>query len=104
MSGFEKYEVAGQQRILNVLIRLAGHEVNGLTPGEVAQAAGTRPANATRDLANLAIAGLAEQIPETKRWRLAPKLIQIALAYTAAMQRAENKLSETKQRFSRDPS
>jgi len=99
----EKYRSSSQQRILRVLIALAGHEITGLTPGDVARAAEVTPSNATRDLNNLAIAGLAEQIQSDGRWRLGPKLIQIALSHTQGMDRASGRLAEVKQRYSREP-
>ncbi len=99
----DKYRSSTQQRILLCLTRLAGHEVNGMTPGELARVARITPANATKDLANLAIAGLAEQMPDTGRWRLGPKIIQMALAHMQGIERAKGKLNETEQRYSRAP-
>jgi hypothetical protein len=49
------------------------------------------------------IAGLAEEIVGTGRWRLTPKLIQIAVAFQFAVEQAERKLGEMKQRYTRTP-
>lgn len=97
-----QYESASQQKLLSILTRLAGHEVGGLTPGEISQACGVAPASVTRYLANLQLAGLVEQM-ETKRWRLGPKMVQIAIAHMHGLDRASAKLNETQQRYSREP-
>lgn len=96
-----QYANEGQQRILALLQALAGHEITGLLPGEIARLQGCSASLVTRDLANLQIAGYAEQLPETGRWRLAPELVQIALKHMAALDRAQTRLDETRSRFSR---
>lgn len=93
----------GQQRLLALIRVLAGNEVHGLAPGEIAKAQSCSPSLVTRDLANLKEAGFAEQIVETGRWRLGPALVQVALAHTREIEKAERKLAETRQRFSRTP-
>lgn len=91
----------GHQRLLRLIRTLAGNEVHGLAPGEIAKAQDCSPSVVTRDLANLREAGFAEQIVETGRWRLGPALVQVALAHAREIEKAERKLAETKQRFSR---
>jgi len=95
------YTHEGQQRVLRLLLLLAGHEITGLAPADIAKQQGCNASAVTRDLANLAEAGLAEQVPETGRWRLAPQIVQIALRHMAALDRAEQRLAETRNRFSR---
>jgi DNA-binding IclR family transcriptional regulator len=90
-----------QQRILRLLMLLAGNEVTGVRPSEVAMLQKCSPPVATRDLANLRSAGLAELVPETDRWRLAPAVVQIALKHMLALERAETRLAETRNRYSR---
>jgi DNA-binding IclR family transcriptional regulator len=97
----DQYTCAPQQRILTLLTVMAGHEVHGLAPSEIAQAQQCSAAIVTRDLANLRQAGMAEQVPETNRWRLAPRIVQIAVQHQVALDRAERRLSETRQRYSR---
>lgn len=97
------YTNAAQQRVLKIVQLLAGNEFSGLVPMDLAKALDTNPSNVTRDLANLQAAGLAEQIPETGRWRLGPKLIQIALAFSEHVIRSADRLNELKQRYSRLP-
>jgi DNA-binding IclR family transcriptional regulator len=68
------YTHAGQQRLLQLLMRLFGHEMHGVTLTEVSQWMSIAPV-ALRDLHNLQEAGLAEQLADS-RWRLTPKLPQ----------------------------
>lgn len=95
------YTNEAQQRILRLLITLAGNEVTGLKPSEIAALQGCPPPMVTRDLANLRTAGLAELVPETDRWRLAPQMVQISMKHMAALDRAETRLAETRNRYSR---
>jgi DNA-binding IclR family transcriptional regulator len=97
------YVNESQQRVLRVMLALSGREVEGLAPGELAKGLSISPANVTRDLANLREAGLAEEIVDTGRWRLTPKLVQIGVAMQLSVDEAERKLAETKSRYSRAP-
>lgn len=98
-----QYDNAAQQRALRLVGILAGHELHGIAPKDMADSLGVSAGTITRDLHNLREAGMAEQIQETGRYRLAPKLVQIALAHMTAMDRAERQLGEIKQRFTREP-
>lgn len=103
-----KYHCAAQQRILRVMLALAGHEMDGLSATEIARGIGQRGESATvnsvfRDLHNLAEAGLAEQLPDSDRWRLAPRLVQIAAAHQRHLERSAQRLAEVQQRYSRQP-
>lgn len=97
------YINAAQQRLLKVIVLLAGNEFNGLAPSDLAKALNTNPSNITRDLANLKEAGIAEQLGDTGRWRLGPKLIQIAVAFSDHVSRASARMSELQQRYTRQP-
>lgn len=97
------YTNEAQQRLCKVILLLAGNEFNGLAPSEIAKALGTNPSNVTRDLDNLRTAGLAEELPDTGRWRLGPRLIQIALAFSSHVSRMSDRLGELQQRYSRLP-
>ena len=93
-----------QRRILKVVLALAGNELLGLAPVEIQRAVGIPNASTvTRDLDVLRDMGLAEQIEETGRWRLGPRLVQIAVAHANQMTRAEKRLGEIRQRYSREP-
>jgi len=96
----DRYINAAQQRVLALQFRLAGHEIEGIAPGELAAALGTSASNITRDLANLKEAGVAEKLPN-ERWRLAPRVVQISTAYALALKTAQDHVNETAQRFGR---
>ena len=97
----DQYTHEGQQRILRLVTLLAGHEITGVAPADIARQQGCNASAVTRDLANLQQAGWAEQVPETGRWRLSPQIVQISVAHAAAMQRAQSRLDETRNRYSR---
>lgn len=97
------YDNAGQQRILRALLVLAGNEFQGVAPGELAKAMGESPSTATRDLHNLKEVGFAEQIQETGRWRLGPKVIQLSFAFQTELTRARQRLDEITLRYTRQP-
>lgn len=98
-----RYDNSSQLRILRALMVLAGQELHGVAPGELAKSLQVSPSIVTRDLHNLREAGFAEPIQETGRWRLGPKLVQIAVAFAHGVSRAETRLAEIKNRYSREP-
>lgn len=100
MSTPTRYINAAQQRVLQMLMRLAGNEIEGIAPTELALALRTSASNVTRDLANLREAGMAEPL-ESGRWRLTPRVVQISLAASASFGKAQDRLDEARQRFSR---
>ncbi len=95
------YINAAQQRILQMLMRLAGHEVEGISPSELSAALRTSASNVTRDLANLKEAGMAEPLGDN-RWRLTPRVVQVSLAAATAFARSQDRLDEIRNRYSRD--
>lgn len=105
-----QYTCAAQQRLLAVQMALAGHEVDGISLMEIVHAlsirAGKEPKsqknNIFRDLHNLREAGLAEQLPDSERWRLAPRLVQVATAHQRYLERAAARLDEVRQRYGRE--
>jgi len=97
----DKYLNDAQQRILELIACLSGNEIEGLAPGEIAKLTGASPSQVTRDLANLRHRGWAEQLPTTGRWRLGPEIVQITTRHMTALDRAERRLAETRNRYSR---
>lgn len=90
-----------QQRILRLVVLLGGHEVTGLNAGEIAKALACSASVVTRDTRNLEHAGLAEKVPETDRWRLSPVVVQISVQHAAGLDRAQRRLDEIRNRYSR---
>jgi DNA-binding IclR family transcriptional regulator len=95
----DRYINAAQQRVLKILLMLAGHEVNGLLPSELAKAMRTSNSNITRDLANLKEAGIAEQREETGGWALTTRVAQISVKVLTAMNKAKEHLDEMQKRY-----
>ena len=83
------------QRTLRVMRVMAGHEVHGISPKEIATLAKISPSNITRVLANLEAQQFVECLPSNnKRFRLSAALVQIAntvsFNLTQAMQQLDN--------------
>ena len=95
------YISAHQQRLLTLIRVLAGNEIEGLSPSEIAKLAECQPPQVTKDLANLKHVGWAEQLPTTGRWRLGPEIVQIATRHMTALSKARSRLDETTNRYSR---
>lgn len=98
MSGTD-YTNDAQQRLLRLVLLLAGNEVTGTAPADIAREQGCSASMVTRDMANLVQAGWAELVPETGRWRLAPQVVQIAVRHMVALDRATQRLDEVRQRY-----
>lgn len=93
------YSNEAQLRILKLTMLLAGHEITGMAPADIAREQGCSASMVTRDMANLVEAGYAEQVPETGRWRLAPQVVQIAVRHMVALDRAAQRMDEVRQRY-----
>lgn len=99
----ERYRNDAQQRLLKVITVLFGHVVNGLPPGAIAREVDCSAAVMTRDLANLSLAGLVEKDEASGCWRLTPRLPQQCFKVLAEIERADRRLAEVKNRFTRNP-
>jgi hypothetical protein len=106
----EGYSCDAQQRGYFVMLALAGHEFDGVSMTAIAAAWAQRVGKTTanqknnifRDLQNLKLAGIAEQIPGSELWRLGPKLIQVAQAHQRHVTRISARFDEMQQRYSRE--
>lgn len=106
----EGYACDAQQRGYFVMLALAGHEFDGVSMTAIAAAWAQRVGktvanqknNIFRDLQNLKLAGLAEQLPDSDRWRLGPKLVQIAQTHHTHVNRISSRFDEMQQRYSRE--
>lgn len=97
------YTCEAQQRVLKLLMALFGHEVNGVSPGELASGLGLKPSQITRDLWNLVEAGLVERLPKTDRTRISPRLGAKALNTLTAFDQAQRQLTDLRDRYTREP-
>lgn len=91
-----------QRRIIQVILALAGNELMGVSPSEIQRSLDIPSASTvTRDLAVLKDMGLAELVQETGRWRLGPRMVQIARDFELALTKASAKVEEIKHRYTR---
>ena len=79
---------------------LAGHEVLGLAPGEIATALSVPPSWCSRNLPALATTGFVEQVAGTNRWRLGVQFVRIAVTVGTNLSRAKQQLDDLSARYS----
>lgn len=92
------------RRGLKLALILAGHEMFGLRVSEIAKAANAPDHMVLRDMQALEEEGFVERTPrDTERWRLGPKLIQIAQAHVAGLAKIDREMKEVAQRCARTP-
>jgi DNA-binding IclR family transcriptional regulator len=85
-----------------VIEALAGNNYDGLRNQQVADAVGQSAPTTLRDLQSLETIGWAERIPgKDERWRLSPRLIQLAIAHQSEVAREEQRLGDFENRYSR---
>ena len=93
MSSEKTYPLAGPIRKTCDLFRLlAGHEVLGLAPGEIAKGLGVPPSWVSQNLPALATTGFVEQVAGTNRWRLGVQFVRIALTVSTNLNKAKQQL------------
>ncbi|HCT5932771.1 TPA: helix-turn-helix domain-containing protein [Klebsiella pneumoniae] len=85
-------------RILRVLKALKGSTLNGRSNSELAKALDESPANINRALNTLIEEGLAQKL-DNGRFALSVQLLQIALAHSNEMARAQGRIDEMNQRI-----
>jgi len=93
------YTNNAQQRIIKVILTLFGDPVNGFLSKDLAQAVGCSLPVMTGDTFNLEKAGIAERDEASGRWRLTPRLPQQAIKVWTAIDRAERRIAEARQRY-----
>ena len=101
MSSEKTYPLAGPIRKTCDLFRLlAGHEVLGLAPGEIAKGLGVPPSWVSQNLPALeAETGFVERVEGTNRWRLGVPLVRIAITVSTNLNQAKRQLDELSQRY-----
>jgi len=87
-----------------VIEALAGHNFDGLRNQQVADAVQQSAPTTLRDLQALEAIGWAERVPgKDERWRLSPRLIQLAVAHAAEVARITQRVDDFANRYSRTP-
>lgn len=92
------------RRGLRLLWVMQGHSFEGLRLKQLADALGVASCTALRDLEALADEGVVERIPgREERWRLTPKIVQIARAHEEELALLGGRLDQFHQRYTRLP-
>ena len=84
-------------RVLRVMAALKGHSISGLSNGELAKALGESPATINRCLNTLIAEGVATRL-ENGRYALGVRMLQIAQAHSAEINRAKARIEALDQR------
>lgn len=103
MSRDTDYTNEAQQRLMKVVIALFGDVIHGYPPSALAKAVECSASVITRDLDNLRTAGWAERDEGTGHWRLTPRLPQQAIKVFNALDAAQRRVDEARNRFTRNP-
>lgn len=91
--------------VMRLLPVLAGTTVSGARLCDLARAVNVSSVNAYRYLKVMEEEGFVQRMPGAdERWVLAPKIVQIAMAFGSDVARAETRLREVKLNYSREPS
>jgi DNA-binding IclR family transcriptional regulator len=87
-----------------VIEALAGHSFEGLRLAQIATAVQQSPSTTLRDLQALESLGRTERIPgKDERWRLSPRLVQLALAHQHELAHLTQRVDDFANRYSRKP-
>lgn len=103
MSRATDYTNEAQQRLMKLVIALFGDVIHGYPPAVLAKAVDCSQSVITRDLDNLLTAGWAERDEGTGHWRLTPRLPQQAIKVFNALDAAQRRVDEARNRFTREP-
>jgi DNA-binding IclR family transcriptional regulator len=78
---------------------LAGHEVLGLSPSEIAKGIDVAPSWVSINLPALATTGFVERLDGVNRWRLSVSFVRISVTVATNMANAKRLLEETSARY-----
>jgi DNA-binding IclR family transcriptional regulator len=91
---------ANVRKTCELLRLLAGHELLGLAPGEIAKGLGVSPSWVSINLPALeAETGFVERVDGANRWRLGVPLVRIATTVSTNLNQARRRLDELGQRY-----
>jgi DNA-binding IclR family transcriptional regulator len=102
MSASTSYISDQVQRTLRVIRFMAGKEISGISPTELAKLANVSASNITRVLANLEAQQFVERLPaDNKRYRLAAALVQLSNTVALNLSQAQLQLQQDQHNYSR---
>ena len=94
------YKLADNIRKTCELFRLlAGHELLGLAPAEIAKGLDAAPSWVSVNLPALAGTGFIERVDGTNRWRLGVPFVRISVTVASNLSSAKRRLEETSHRY-----
>lgn len=100
MAGDTTYKLAEPIRKTCDLFRLlAGHELLGLAPAEIAKGLGVAPSWVSQNLPAIATTGFVERVDGTNRWRLGVPFVRIANTVSTELATAKRRLAEVSDRY-----
>lgn len=99
MSADSKTPAGPMQKTCDLFRLLAGHELLGLTPGEIAKGMKVSPSWVSINLPALATTGFVEQVQGTNRWRLGVQFVRIAITVSTNLNQAKRQLDDLTQRY-----
>ena len=100
MATEKTYTLAEPMRKTCELFRLlAGHELLGLAPAEIAKGLGVGASWVSVNLPALANTGFVERVDGTNRWRLGVQFVRIAFTVSTNLNAAKRQLDEISQRY-----
>ena len=101
MSTSAKPLAAPIQKTCDLFRLLSGHELLGLSPGEIAKGLGVSPSWVSINLPALeAETGFVERVGNTNRWRLGVPFVRIAFTVQTNLNAERQRLEQTAARYS----
>lgn len=95
-----QYKLAEPIRKTCDLFRLlAGHELLGLAPGEIAKGLDVTPSWVSVNLPAIATTGFVERVADTGRWRLGVQFVRISVTVASNLSTAKRRLDEITERY-----
>lgn len=89
------------RKVCDLFRLLAGHEVLGLSPSEIAKGLNVPPSWVSQNLPPLAEqTGFVERVADTNRWRLGVPFVRIAFNVSTEHHAAKKRLEDVGQRYS----
>lgn len=88
------------QKTCDLFRLLCGHELLGLTPGEIAQGMKVSPSWVSINLPAMTSTGFIEQVPGTNRWRLGVAFVRISVTVATNLNQNKRNLDDLSDRYS----
>ena len=93
---------AAVDRAFRLVFALQGHAYEGLRLKQISELVRQSSPTTLRDLDGLLEAGIVERVPDRADcWRLAPRLVQVAIAHQNELARVTKRVEDFTQRYSR---